>query len=240
MDLREQCILGPEIETHWYYVSKGRALRSLLAGLRVPELLDVGAGSGVFARQMLDAGVCERAVCVDSNYTREHDENRRGREIAFRRSVERVRQPLILMIDVLEHVKDDGALLRSYVDRAPAGAHVLISVPAFQFLWSGHDVFLGHERRYTRAQLEALLRRAGLEIVRSRYCFAVLLPLVVLIRLYDRWRLRDGKFEPRSALTRQPPLANALLTWLHSLERMSLFQFNRLAGLSVLCLARRP
>jgi hypothetical protein len=240
MDLREQHILGPEIETHWYYVSKGRALRSLLAGLRVPELLDVGAGSGVFARQMLDAGVGERAVCVDPNYAEEHDEDRRGRKIAFRRSVERVTQPLILMTDVLEHVPDDGVLLRTYTDRAPAGALVLISVPAFRFLWSGHDVFLGHERRYTLAELEALVRRAGLEVVRSRYYFAALLPLVVLMRLYDRWRLRGGKVEPRSALSRQPPLASGVLTWLHSLERMSLFRVNRLAGLSVLCLARRP
>jgi 2-polyprenyl-3-methyl-5-hydroxy-6-metoxy-1,4-benzoquinol methylase len=133
MDLKEQHILGPEIETHWYYVSKGRALRSLLAGLRVPELLDVGAGSGVFARQFLDAGVCRRAVCVDPNYPEEHTEGAGAREIELRRSVERVTQPLILMIDVLEHVADDGALLRSYVDRAPPGAHVLISVPAFRF-----------------------------------------------------------------------------------------------------------
>jgi hypothetical protein len=239
MDLREQHILGPEIETHWYYVSKGRALRSFLGGLRVPELLDVGAGSGVFARQMLDAGVCERAVCVDPNYTEEHEENRRGREIAFRRSVERVTQRLILLIDVLEHVEDDGALLRSYVERAPAGTLMLVSVPAFRFLWSGHDVFLGHQRRYTRAQLETLLRRAGFEVVRSRYCFAVLFPLVALMRLYDRWRLRDSKAQARSALTRHPPLANTLLIWLHSLERMSLFRVNRLAGLSVFCLARR-
>jgi Methyltransferase domain len=240
MDLKEQHILGPDIETHWYYVSKGRALRSLLAGLRVPELLDVGAGSGAFARQFLDTGVCRRAVCVDPNYPEERIEREGEREIEFRRSVERVTQPLILMIDVLEHVKDDGALLRSYTDPAPAGTLVLISVPAFRFLWSGHDIFLGHERRYTRARLEALLRRAGLEVVRSRYCFAVLFPLVVLMRLYDRWRLGGGTVEPRSALTRQPPLVNALLIWLHSLERVSLLRFNRLAGLSVFCLARRP
>jgi Methyltransferase domain len=240
MDLKEQHILGPDIETHWYYVSKGRALRSLLAGLKVPELLDVGAGSGVFARQFLDAGVCRRAVCVDPNYPEERIEREGEREIEFRRSVERVTQPLILMIDVLEHVEDDGALLRSYVERAPAGAHVLISVPAFQFLWSGHDVFLEHRRRYTGPEVEALVRRAGLDVVRSRYFFAILFPLIVLLRLYDRWRLHGGERAARSALTRQPPLANALLTWLHSLERISLLRFNRLAGLSVLCLARRP
>jgi hypothetical protein len=239
MDLKERHILGPEAEIHWYYVSKGRALRSLLAGLRVPELLDVGAGSGVFARQFLDAGVCRRALCVDPNYPEEHVERTGEREIEFLRSVERVTQPLILMVDVLEHVDDDGALLRSYVERAPAGAHVLISVPAFRFLWSGHDVFLEHRRRYSRTQVEELVRRAGLEVVRTRYYFAILFPLVALLRLHDCWRLRRGKIAVRSALTRQTPLINAMLTVLHSLERMSLLRFNRVAGLSVLCLARR-
>ena len=143
-------------------------------------MLDVGAGSGVFARQLLAAGVCDRAVCVDPNYVEERIEQAQGKEIEFRRSVDDVTQQLILMIDVLEHVDNDQTLLQSYIERAPRSASVLISVPAFQFLWSGHDVFLEHRRRYTRAQVEALVRRAGLEVVRSRYFFAILFPLVAL------------------------------------------------------------
>jgi 2-polyprenyl-3-methyl-5-hydroxy-6-metoxy-1,4-benzoquinol methylase len=239
MDLKEQDLLGGDPARHWYYVAKGRALRALLAGRTVPEVLDVGAGSGVFARQLLDAGVCASAVCVDPNYPEERVEPRAGKEIQFRRAVAQVSQPLILMIDVLEHVADDCGLLRSYAERAAAGTLVLISVPAFQCLWSGHDVFLGHHRRYTRTQLEALVRRAGLEVVRTRYFFAALLPLIALLRLYDRWRLRRGRVAARSALGRQHPLANALLIWLHGLERRVLFRHNRIAGLSVLCLARR-
>lgn len=141
MDLKEQDLLGADGASHWYYLSKGRPLRALLAGRTVPELLDVGAGSGVFARQLLDAGVCSGAVCVDPNYREERTERRAGGEILFRRAVARVSQPLILMIDVLEHVADDCGLLRSYAERAAAGTLVLISVPAFRCLWSGHDVF---------------------------------------------------------------------------------------------------
>lgn len=240
MDLKEHNLLGIEPKSHWYYLSKGRALQALLGDTRVPEVLDVGAGSGVFARQFLDAGLCRRAVCVDPNYPEERIERVQGKEIEFRRLVEDVPQRLILMIDVLEHVADDGALLRSYSDRAPPGAHVLISVPAFQFLWSGHDVFLEHRRRYTLDQVEALARRAGLEVVRSRYFFATLFPLILLLRLHDRWRLRRGQVAPKSALRRQPSLINTILTTLHTFERISLMRFNRLAGLSAFCLARRP
>ena len=60
------------------------------------------------------------------------------------------------------------------------------------------------------------------------------------MRLHDRWRLQKGQVAARSALTRQRPVANAVLTALHSLERVSLLPINRLAGLSVLCLAQRP
>jgi hypothetical protein len=64
MDLKEENILGSHIYNHWYYVSKGKALRHFLGNLHVPEVLDIGAGSGVFSRQLLDAGVCQSALCL--------------------------------------------------------------------------------------------------------------------------------------------------------------------------------
>jgi hypothetical protein len=239
MDLKEEAILGPAIGSHWYYVAKGRALRAVLGRLRVAEVLDVGAGSGVFARQLLDAGVCERAVCVDPGYPEERIERHRGREIAFRRSVERVSQGLLLMMDVLEHVDDDVGLLRSYTGGMPADARVLITVPAFPFLWSGHDVFLEHRRRYTLARLEATVGAAGLQVVRSRYFFGLLLPAVAAMRLADWRRLNAGQIEARSALRTYPAPVNRLLILIHDLERATLFPLNRLGGLSIFCLARR-
>lgn len=239
MDLKEQSILGKDAEDHWYYVSKGRALRALLGAISVPELLDVGAGSGIFARQMLEAGIAQRAVCVDTSYPREHVEHHGGKRIAFCRRIERVDQQLLLMIDVLEHVPDDLQLLRSYTDRAPRGTHVLISVPAFQLLWSGHDEFLGHERRYNKTQVENLISAAGLEVVRARYFFGALFPAVAAMRLYDRFRLETGAVSPKSALARHPPALNKLLLLLHTLECRTIFRFNRVAGLSIFCLARR-
>jgi hypothetical protein len=176
MDLKEQEVLGAEIERHWYYVAKGRALRLLLDGVRVPELLDVGAGSGVFARQMLECGVSRRAVCVDPNYTERDLGSQQDDRIIFCRSVDSVPQSLILMIDILEHVSDDLDLLRSYSTRTFPGTLFLISVPAFQFLWSGHDIFLGHQRRYTLHEIEDVVKRADLEVIRGRYFFATVFP----------------------------------------------------------------
>lgn len=239
MDLKEEEILGSNIGTHWYYVSKGRALRSLISNTRVDGLLDVGAGSGVFSRQLLDAGVCQRAVCVDPGYVEERTEIYNGREIQFVRSVDTVSEKLVLMMDVLEHVDDDIELLREYSDRMPTDGLVLITVPAFQFLWSGHDVFLEHRRRYTRKTIEAVVKAANLQVVCSRYFFGALFPIVAAMRYLNHLRLPANHGETKSALKTYPKLINTLLTLIHDVERAALFPFNRIAGLTIFCLARR-
>ena len=237
MDVKEEKILGPEIAQHWYYVSKGRALRQFVKPFAIDEVLDVGAGSGVFSRQLLDFGICQRAICVDTAYATERTEVLNGKKIRFRRSIDEVSQKLVLMIDVLEHVDDDIAMLRQYSESMPRDGHVLISVPAFNFLWSGHDVFLGHRRRYTLRHLERVVCEANLRPLRTRYFFASLFPVVCVSRLLDRVRLLSGRGDAKSALKKHSVFVNWALTAVHDLERIGLFRFNRLAGLSVICLA---
>ncbi|MEX0942278.1 MAG: class I SAM-dependent methyltransferase [Pseudomonadales bacterium] len=233
MDVKEESILGPEIETHWYYVSKGRALLALLGDIRAREVLDVGAGSGIFARQLLEADVCGQATCVDPAYSNSSVKVVNGRELRFTRTIDRPSQDLILMMDVLEHVPDDVALLRQYTASLSVDGHVAITVPAFPALWSGHDVFLEHYRRYTRPSLEAVVRAAGLEVVQSRYFFGLLLPMAAVTRL-----LAPGRHQERSALRKCHPILNRGLIWLHDVERRLIFPYNSLGGLSLFCLAR--
>src|SRR3546814_5651478 len=72
-------------------------------------------------------------------------------------------------MDVLEHGEDDAGLLRTYLDKAPPQAQATITVPAFQVLWSHHDVFLEHHRRYTLKTLSRLVERAGAVPLRMHY-----------------------------------------------------------------------
>jgi SAM-dependent methyltransferase len=234
MDVKEEDILGEDIATHWYYVSKGRAMRSFLGAIHAAGMLDVGAGSGIFSRQLLEAGVCRRATCVDPAYAEEREESCPGGTLSFVREVGEPDQSLVLMMDVLEHVDDDVALLREYSRNLPADGCVLITVPAFSFLWSGHDEFLEHRRRYTRGMVKRMVEAAGLEVVRSRYFYGLLFPAVAAMRLYES---RSGQ-APQSALRRHSPGVNALLTVVHDVERVLLFPLNIFAGLSVFCLAR--
>jgi hypothetical protein len=116
----------------------------------------------------------------------------------------------------------------------PPGAHFLVTVPAFRFLWSGHDVFLEHKRRYTLGEIEQAMRRAGLEVVRGAYYFGAVFPLAAAVRLATR---RDAT--PRSSLKKHGAVTNVLLSAACTVE-LPFFPANRLAGLSAFVLARKP
>jgi len=240
MDLKEEHILGESIKNHWYYISKGRALRSILGSIRTDQVLDVGAGSGIFSRQLLDHDFARRAVCVDPNYAVEKNETHNGKPLSFVKRATTENAGLVLMMDVLEHVPDDAALLRDYSKDLKSGSYVLITVPAFPFLWSGHDVFLEHYRRYTKSTLLETVRAAEMEPVKLRFFFGLLFPLIALIRITKGLLVRRKTLEPKSDLKVFPLWLNALLIKIHDLERLTFFPVNGLAGLSLFCLCRKP
>jgi SAM-dependent methyltransferase len=236
MDIKEQDILGDRIGQHWYYRAKGAAMRKLLGPAPPCHVLDVGAGSGVFSRLLLENGAGQ-ATCVDPGYPADHEEIHAGRPIRFARGVGAGDYDLLLLMDVLEHVDDDVALLREYAERAPAGARFLITVPAFPWMWSGHDVFLEHRRRYTLPQTEQVVARAGLHVVHGCYYYGFLLPLAAGRRLAGRLAGASGDVA-KSDLQLHSPLVNATLGAVCSAE-LAVFAANRLAGLTVFCLATK-
>lgn len=235
VDLKEEKAIGGDPSSHWYYRAKGRAIMSLLGAKPVGKLLDVGAGSGVFSKMLVSKGRADQAVCVDTCYADEFVGARAGDKISYVRSVDRVDADAVLMIDVIEHVDDDVVLMRDYADRAAPGTKFLISVPAFQFLWSSHDEFLEHRRRYTLASLKEAVAKAGLKTIKSRYFFGLIFPAVAATRLMEK---KDATASA-SQLKPAPKWLNASLVALHDVERLALFPFNRTAGVTAFCLAEK-
>jgi SAM-dependent methyltransferase len=237
MDLKEESAIG-DPRSHWYYIAKGRAIKSLI-GAPVPSVLDVGAGSGVFAKMLVEEGLAGRAVCVDPNYNDDWIGQRRGDRVAFVRSVAAVEAPLVLMIDVIEHVDDDVGLIAQYAEKAAPGTRFLLSAPAHRFLWSSHDEFLEHRRRYTLASLKSVVARAGLEILDARYFFGFIFPAVAALRLAER-AMRGDRRATKSALKAAPGWLNSALVAVCEIERLTLFPLNRLAGVTAFCVAEKP
>jgi len=239
MDLKEEAALGGDPARHWYYRSKGRAIKALISPQAGLNVLDVGAGSGVFSKMLVADGLANRSTCVDPNYSDDIINQNQTEKISYQRSVDEVDADLVLMLDVIEHVDDDVALIESYADRAAPGTQFLISAPAFQCLWSSHDDFLDHRRRYTLAEVEASITSAGLRPKYRRYFFGLLFPLAALQRLADRMMTSSAR-EAKSQLAPAPAWLNAFLIILHDIERNIIFPINKLAGVTAFCLAEKP
>ena len=140
---------------------------------------------------------------------------------------------LVLMMDVLEHVPDDAALLSEYLDVVAPGTPVFITVPAFQFLWSGHDVYLEHYRRYTLSRLKQTIGNAGAQADVMHYYFGAIFPAAAAVRL-----ARRGNQATQSDMGAVPGPVNAALKMICGAERR-IMRINRLAGLSAVALCRR-
>ena len=143
---------------------------------------------------------------------------------------------LVLLMDVLEHVDDDVALLRAYAEPARSGTRFVVSVPAFSWLWSQHDEFLQHRRRYTLSRTLGVLSDAGLSPVAGFYFFAALFPAVALDRLWRRWRTAPGN--PASDLRRHHPVTNGILTGI-CLAESTIARHNRAFGLTAFGVAEK-
>jgi SAM-dependent methyltransferase len=188
MDLRERAGVGDAEAAegrdggrrHPWELARARFFRGLVGrstdvgGVR--RVLDVGAGDGWFAQELLpDLGPAAEVVCWDVNYRSEDLATPEGERIT--RTAARPAPPfeLVLLLDVLEHVEDDdGFLGREVVPLlAPAGLAV-VSVPAHPWLFSDHDRMLQHHRRYRPQGLRALVGR-HLDLVASGSVFTSLL-----------------------------------------------------------------
>lgn len=233
MDLKEQEILGAAVDSHWYYRSKARVLERMLPRPFNRVVMDVGAGSGYFTRHLAKRGLIDGALCVDIGYERDHDEQVGSAMIRYRKAPEKSNADVALFMDILEHVPDDASLLASYREFLPATAHVIITVPAFKFLWSGHDIFLQHYRRYTLATLSDTIQKAGYRLVQGHYFYGLVFPAAVAARL-----LTPNRMAPRSSLKVHGNLTNSVLYAASAME-LPLMKFNKLAGLSV-CAVCRP
>ena len=222
MDLKE--LDGKDPSKHWYYRTKVLPFASNLLSVSpsATRVIDVGAGSGFFAKYLCDLLPNSTGLCVDPNY--ESSSLGQFGNIQFALNANGKKADVYVFADVLEHVQDDIQLLRSYTDQCEKGSLILISVPAFMILWSQHDVYLEHYRRYTLEQIEEVVKLSGLSIIQSKYLFPSLFPVAYIKRKYLRSK-------GSSDMTNVPIFANFLLTKYFHFENR--FFSNKRFGLSV-------
>lgn len=235
MDLKE-LENGVDPQTHWYYQSKKIPLIQWAHGLAKEmgpfSVMDIGAGSGFFSETLIRElpQAVTGATLVDTGFP---ELISIANNIIRRKDLPEVfhNESLILM-DVLEHVESEFDFLQSIYSRR--NIHYkhpfFITVPAFQSLWSPHDIYLGHYRRYTAQHLRQSLQRAGWTPTRIYYLYGSLFPVVWLIRRLKSMHLKQNQ-TTESDMKPLPASINALLLQWEKIE-MSFTQRNRWIGIT--------
>jgi SAM-dependent methyltransferase len=149
------------------------------------------------------------------------------------------------LFDVIEHIEDDAAFVRSIGERVDSGTRFYITVPALESLRSKEDDYAGHYRRYNQLYTNNLVRSTGFKLIYQSYLFFYYVPLVWLARVLPE---KLGKVPTQEELVakekghhEQPKLLNALLNVAHDIEQViRRFGFKPLFGTSRLIILEKP
>ena len=198
------------------------------------RVLEAGSGSGTMTRYLLDR---ERVVCVDVDRPFVEELERRYANLpnvdvrwmdltaADWGPLAGERFDTVLCMNVLEHLPDDGQVLRRFADLLEPGGRLVLLVPAGHWMYGAIDRAVGHYRRYERAPLRRLLERSGFQVEELRF----LNPTGVV-----GWFLNSRVLRRRIISKRQTALYDKVFPVLRHAERADLP-----LGLSLLAVGRK-
>lgn len=135
----------------------------------------------------------------------------------------------VLLLDVIEHLAEPVTALGEAARCLQPGGSVIVTVPAYPWMYGPWDRALGHYRRYTRSLLKTHAEQAGLKVRRLTYWNSFTLPAAVATRLYQKLFPRESGAE----FPRVPGWLNSLLKTCARVERKLLFRTGVPAGLSL-------
>jgi 2-polyprenyl-3-methyl-5-hydroxy-6-metoxy-1,4-benzoquinol methylase len=222
---------------HWWWRVREeillRRIGALLDGAGSPRILDVGCGAALFfdalARYGRVEGIESDPIAIE-NSGRWRDRITVGNlDGGFRPAAP---YDLILMLDLLEHIPDPVVVLNRARELLTATGHVLITVPAFQALWTAHDELNHHVMRYSASTLRALIGRSGLAASHTEYLFQSLVVPKLLVRAKEA--ITGAR--PTVPGVPSPPINSAVQAWFraeHAVANWMPF------GGSLLAVARR-
>jgi SAM-dependent methyltransferase len=227
---------------HWWFVTKKKIILDLIAKYlpktQSQKILDIGCGSGLMLESLKEVG---QTFGMDMD----DDAISFSKEI-FSGPVEKGMLPngipypnesfsFVVLLDVIEHVDNPVEALKAVRARLMDGGKAFISVPAFMFLWSGHDDRNNHKIRYDLPLLKAQLLEAGFTVEAISYFNTLLFPIVYIVRKLNNLLGRDGA----SDVEMPGAFTNYILTKIFGIERYLLNCMSLPFGVSILAVAKK-
>ncbi len=189
MNRHEIEVMASNEEVHWWFFARRHMLRDWARRFDSDsKVLDVGAGAGRHSKLLRD----ELQVSVKSLELSDV-----GVEFCKTKNLDVIQADAtdmpfedetfdgVVAMDILEHIPNDFQAVAEIARVMKNESQALITVPAFQFLWSAHDVSVSHVRRYTKKELFGLIENNGLKVVQIRYWNSILFPVGLLMRMFN-------------------------------------------------------
>ena len=220
------------------------ALAAAVKGVAAPRALDCGCGTGSNLEMLRPFA---NAVGFDLTWVGVEFARAHGHRVAqasigaipFRDAT----FDLVTSFDVLQCVPDDveRAALAEMWRLLKPGGRMLLNVSALEMLPGRHSVLSAEFRRYTPASLRSLVEGTGFQIERLTFTHLSLLPILLPVRVWQRWSAPGGEVQPGEFEISVPPAPiNAVLSAVSMLEALALRVVDMPIGSSLLCLARKP
>lgn len=236
-------IMAQNQNSFWWNVVRCEIISDHIKKLnlsREAKVLEIGCSTGINLNMLQNlfskVEACEYNE-VARNYVEENFPiNIKPVELPHHLPYENEQFDLILLCDVLEHVKDDKKTLEVIKSKLKTGGFLFLTVPAHQWLWSYADIASHHFRRYSKNTLQAIVDDAKFTSVYERYFMQILFPVAIAVRLTKNFfykiktRRRDDIYDYD---TKQPNfLINSLLKAIFRIERKIIIP--EIPGLSIL------
>jgi SAM-dependent methyltransferase len=233
-----------DVETsHWWFKARRKYLLRLLKNApKNSKILDIGCSSGIFLKDLEAQGFnMQNLYGIDISGNAVKNCHKNGIQNAFVMDAQHItleqKFDIIVASDCLEHLEDEKKALENWKNLLAPGGKMYVFVPAFQSLWSHHDVVNMHYRRYTRKELTTRMAGLGLNITASGYWNMFLfLPAYIVRRIAPKL---GKKQSPHGDIATNNGLVNTLLLQLLSIENR-LPGFMRFPfGVSTFCIAAK-